>query len=228
MKKLYNEGVISMLACNRGFMFTAKQLDEQPAQSGDKSVVFFRQHSFDNGQESLVTRTVYLMTKFGSNYEFFAENLNDYINCKAVTIDNSYMLIANVDGFATLYSKQRAVKWSGSLKHKGFAPADIVAAGEYLWCSYPEGNAIIKYNIHSMQQVFRVGGSMSGDIIEPYGLWLNDNNLIITSSANNKITALNLDTFYAEVLHECDEPVIQYMKIDSNEVILTKSGIYKL
>ena len=232
MKKIYGEGAISLIPCSRGFIFTAQQ-DELPDKMEEqktegKTVIAYKQHSFDDGTNSLVTRSVFLMSKFGANFEFYFRTLGDYLNCKAIPLENGNMLIAAHDGTAAVFSRNNVEKWSGSLKHKGFAPADIVTQGDFLWCSYPENNAIIKYNINSMQQTFRVGGSASGGIIEPYGLWLNDNRLVITSSANGMIRSLNLDTFYLDDLWEVSEPAFQYIKVDSNEVVLTKSGIYRL
>lgn len=229
MKKIYGEGALSMLACSRSFIFTSRS--EAPAgskQTEGKAVVSYKQHSFDDGGNSLVTKSVYQMNKFGKNYEFFSNELPDYLNCKAVSLKDMSMLIAYYDGNAAIFDKNCTQKWSGSLKYKGFAPADVVAEGDFLWCSYPESNAVIKYNLNSMQQTFRAGGSQSGGIIEPYGLWLHDNRLIITSSASGVILSLNLDTFYAEELHDVGEPALQYMKIDSNEIVLTRTGIYKL
>ena len=33
---------------------------------------------------------------------------------------------------------------------------------------------------------------------------------------------------FSEELHDVGEPALQYMKIDSNEIVLTRTGIYKL
>lgn len=218
-----------MLPCNRSFIFTAA--GEAPAgakQEDGKAVVAYKQYSFDDASTELVTKSVYQMNKFGLNYEYLAANLPDYLNCKAVALNDGSTLIAYYDGSAAIFDKSRNQKWSGSLKYKGFAPADVVAQNDFLWCSYPESNAVIKYNLNSMQQTFRAGGSSSGGIIEPYGLWLSDDRLIITSSASGLVLSLSLDTFYAEELHDVGEPTLQYIKIDSNEIVLTRTGIYKL
>lgn len=229
MKKIYGTGALSMLPCNRSFIFTALGDSPTGAKREDgTAIVSYRQHSFDDGSTELVTKSVYQMNKFGINYEYYSANLPDYLNCKAVPLEGGSMLIAYYDGNAAIYDKSCTQRWSGSLKYKGFAPADVVAEGDFLWCSYPESNAVIKYNLNSMQQTFRAGGSQSGGIIEPYGLWLQDGHLIITSSASGTILSLGLDTFYAEELHDVGEPVLQYMKIDSNEIVLTRTGIYKL
>lgn len=229
MKKIYGNGVLSMLPCSRSFIFTATgNVPDKANKSDGKSIVSYKQHSFDDGSIELVTKSVYQMNKFGLNYEFYAANLSDYLNCKAVALSNMAMLIAYYNGTAEIYDKLCNKKWSGSLKYKGFAPADVVAQGDFLWCSYPESNAVIKYNINSMQQTFRAGGGTQGGIIEPYGLWLQDDRLIITSSASGIIQSLSLDTFYSEELYDVGEPALQYMKIDSNEIVLTRSGIYKM
>lgn len=231
MKKIYDDSAISMIPCERGFIFAAikKETDDvKISQKEGQSVIAFREHSFDTGQNSLVTKNVYLMNKFGQNFEFFANNLPDYINCKAIKLHNGNTLIVNYDGEAQIFNKSTELKWSGSLKHKGFSPADVVADKDYVWCSYPESNAAIKYNINSMQQTFKIGGSASGGLNEPFGLWIAENELIITSSATAQLLSINLDTFQAKEMVGVYEPSLQYIKVDSNEVVLTRTGIYKI
>lgn len=229
MKQIYGEGAYIMNESDFGFMFAAYSLDvpEDMLNSG-KTVIAYKQFKTEDSTVEPVTKSMYMINKFGLDFDFYLENLRDYLNCKAVLTENQDTFVVYPDGFAQLYTKGLVKKWSGSLKYQGFAPVDVVALGDFIWCSYPESNAIIKYNINSMQQVFRVGGSAKGGIIEPYGLWINENKLIITSSKSGKIIALDLDTFYTEELMNLDEPVKQYMKIGPNEFVLTKSGIYRL
>lgn len=227
MKKIYGAGALSVMPCQRSFIFTAQSPDQPGDVAEGRAVVSFKQYSFDDGQVSLVTKNVFLMNKFGVDFEYYAKTLSDYINCKAVSVVGGLMIV-NFDGSASVFDRSHAQKWAGSLKYKGFAPADVVSQGDFIWCSYPESNAVIKYNVHSMQQTFRVGGGSSGGIIEPCGLWMADNELIITSLGSGAISALDLENFCIEQRWDAGEPVLQYCKIDSNEIILTRSGIYRL
>lgn len=230
MKQLFNGSAMNLIPFNHNVVYLTRP-EQVPydvmERTGDgKTVIAYRQYSPTEG-DAMITKSVYMMAKFGADFDFYLNNLPDYLNCKAVAL-GQYMLIVNHKGEATMYTREGGVKWSGSLKYKGFEPADVIADDGFVWCSYPESNAIIKYNVQSMQQVFRVGGGTGGDLDEPFGLWAADGKLIITSNKTGKIMALDLDTFYLEKLWDLDEPAQQYLKVDSHEIVLCESGIYEL
>ena len=169
-----------------------------------------------------------MLNKFGNHFQFFEQHLDDYINCKTALLPNMQVFIAYPDGRAMIFNGKDKLRWEGNIKYKGFGPADVVADGNFVWCTYPENNAVIKYNTNSMRQDFRIGGSAAGGLNEPHGIFLNDNKLIVTSSATGEVIGVDLENFYIEQIASFNEPVYQYFKIDSNEIILTESGIYRL
>lgn len=225
MKKVYDKGAISMIACKHGFLFTAMQNE---LEDDGKTIISFKQHDLETSTTSLVTKNAYLLHKFGAHFEFFTQTLEDYYNCKTCVLEDRKVFIVHPAGQAWIYDVRCNLKWEGDIRYKGFGPADIAVDNKYIWCSYPENNAIIKYNFNTMRQEFKVGGSASGGIKEPCGLWLDNNNLIVTSYANGDVFSLDLDVFHMEKLLEHEEPIIQYFKIDFKDVVLTKSGIYIL
>lgn len=225
MKKIYGEGVVSMLPSSRGFVFTTLQTESE---NDTKGVVSFRQYNFDTGKTELMTKSVYLLHKFGNQYESFIAGVEDYVYCRTVQLPDARMLLVHIDGNACLLAADGTVKWEGSLKYKGFAPSDTIGDGDAIWCAYPESNAVIKYGVKLMRQEFRISTGASGGILEPTGLYQSGDSLVMTSGADGVIKSIDLDDFHVETIAEFGEPVYQYLKIDSNEIIHAKSGIYRL
>lgn len=221
MKKIFEGTATGLLAGQRSVMFCA-------AQEADNQGLSYKQHDFDTGSTALITKSVYLLTKYGAFFEFFTSKINDHTALKTVLLDNSDCFVLEKNGMARIIDQYCRPKWHGSLRYKGFAPSDAKAAGGGVWCAYPESGALIRYNSGSMRQEFRVSSGVSANLGEPTGLFPSGDELIFTCSGSAKIFSLNLNSFAVETIHSLSEPVYEYMKIDSNEVVLAKSGVYRL
>lgn len=213
-----------MIGIKRGFIFASGRAEE----NSEKTIISYYQHDFDSGSTQPATRGVYLAEKFGQNFDFFMKTLDDYFNTIAVGLNDGRTFVMHPGGSAVVFDAKGAPKWRGSLKYKGFGPADAVADGSCVWCTYPENNAVIKFNTNSMLADFKIAGGISEEFVEPHGLCLVGRELIVTSANNGRIFSVNLDNFREKVICELGEPVYQYLKIDSNEIVHAKSGIYRL
>ena len=224
MKKIYAKGAFQLIPTGKGFVFVAQQSEKE-----GKFVVSYKFHSFEDNSTSLVTRNVYLMAKFGNHFDFYAGELGDYINCRTVHLPDQRLLIVYPTGEAYLYDADCTMKWSGEFKYRGVGPADTAVAGNSVWCTFPETGALIKYSLTTMRSELRVGGENSKRLLEPYGLFLNDDgDMMITSASNGTIQKMNLHSYTLEEYGALQEPVYQYFKNGGTEIVLSESGIYKL
>ena len=226
MKKIFESEAISIFPCNRGFVFA--EIHKEEISGKEKRVIAFHKHNFDTGITDMITKSAYLNNVFTNHTDFLKEEIEDYINVIAVFPPNLGMIIIGKVGIAKVYDYNCRFKWKGSLKYKGYSPADAVVSGDKIWCSYPDSNTLIRYNANSMRQEFKISSGISGDIKEPYGLFSLDNSIVITSQSSGVVQTMDLDNYNIEKMFEFNEPVEKYIKVDSNEIVLTKSGIYKL
>ena len=224
-EKLYPKGVYDLLPTGRGFVFIA----EQNRTDDGNIVIAYKHHSFSESATTLVARSVFLLAKFGPNYAFYQKNLPDFINCRAASLPGYRTLIVLPTGEAMIYDNDCVLKWQGAFQYKDLGPADIAPDGDFLWCSYPENNEIIKYNLKTMRMDMRIGSPGSDGLPAPYGIFINqDHEMIVTSGETDMIYKLNLETFFMEQYQVLTEPAYKYIKVESNEVILTDSGIFRL
>ena len=226
MKQLFGVGALSIAPCNRGFVFaeTHKNL-----QNGEvKNLIAFNQHNFDSGDTTAITKTAYLNNIFKNHSDFLKEEISDYISIITAFTPNLGTIILKPSGIATVFDYNCNYKFKSNLKYKGYAPSDAVVHGESLWCAYPDSNTIIKYNANSLRQEFKISSGVEEELTEPYSLFALDDGIVVTSQSCGNVKKVMYDDYKIETLYEFDEPVKKYIKVDSNEVILTKSGIYKL
>lgn len=223
MRKLFNDNAIHMLPLPNGIIIAAKQNEYD-----DKIIVAYKKISFEDGSTSAITRNVYLLAKFGNNYKSFEIQLKDYLNCRTVLLPDNRLFAVYPDGNVIIFDAEARVEWQGTLKYKNYGPADIALHEHTLWASFPESNALIRFNLRTMREELRISGSADSAFSNPEGLWVMDDTLLVCNPGSKKINQVNLKTYTVYEYAEFEEPVYQYVKINSNEIVLLKSGVYKL
>lgn len=226
MKKIFDREAISIVPCNRGFVFA--EIHNEEIDGVEKRVIAFHQHSFDTGITDSITKGGYLNNIFLNHSDFLREEIDDYINIITVFTPSLGMITIRPDGIAKVYDYNCKFKWKGSLKYKGYPPADAVIYGDQLWCAYPDSDTLIRYNANSMRQEFKISSGVSDEIKEPFGLFVIEKSLVITSQNTGLVKKMNLSNYNVRKLFEFSEPVKKYIKVDSNEIVMTKSGIYRI
>ena len=132
--------------------------------------VGYKMVSFSGGKISNVTRSIYMLTKFGSAYKGFIAKIKNYLTCFALPLENGHCFVIEKDGAATLFGAEGEEIWSGSLLYKKTAPGGIAVNGDSLWISYTDSNTLIRYDLKTLRQELRIGGEHS-PFTEPTGLF---------------------------------------------------------
>jgi len=225
LKKIYPSGALQLLPMGKSFVFVAAQSEK--TDNGEKSFVVSYKIFNEQKKISLASRHVYLLSKFGNNFEFYAEKLKDYVNCKTAFIGTN-LIIVYPTGESYIYDIEKNLKWQGSLLFGGVGPADIAVCGEDLWCTFPEMNCIVKYNTFSMRPVLRIGNKENRTIQSPHGLFRDNDMLVVTQTKTNEIIKISLDTFTITEREKIEIPAKTYLKIGNEQYILTGNGIYQI
>ncbi len=222
MNQICGVGATSIIRAERGLVFSCVTQKTD----GDETVAF-KYYDFITNSVAIVTRDVYAMAKFGKNHELIIPHIKNVIDSRAVNLPLKRIMVCERDGSAMVFGADGSIRWKGAIKYKGFGPSDIAADEHYIWCTFPESNAVIKYNTISMRHDFIIGGSASGGLHEPHSIFLNDDGLNI-ASLDGSICCISQDDFQMSELHRLAEPIYQYTQSYSNEVVLCKSGIYTI
>ncbi len=193
----------------------------------DIYTVGYKMVSFETGKISGVTKSIYMLTKFGADYKSFVGNLKNYLTCFCIPLEDSNTFVIEADGSATLYSTGGGKVWEGNMLYQNTAPGGIAVNQGSLWVSYPEHSALIRYDLKTLRQELRIGGSNS-----PFGMATNlfpaGSKLMICSKDTNSIIKLDCGSYQTETYYQFDEPINDYKLIGKHEIVVLASGIYLL
>ena len=220
MEKLFSGYVYEILPLTNGIIFSYKkdELDE-----GD--YVEYKMISFDNRRISNVAKNIYLLTKFGTDAKEIKNLCQNYITVKTLILPGGKVFMLEPDGKAMLTDSTATVVWPGDLTYKNYKPADIALQGNALWAVYPEKNILLKYNLSTMREELRIGGTKT-PFAKPVDLFVKDDVAIISNADSNKLVKINLNDYTLEELETFEESVKQYIEVAGNRFVILESGLY--
>ncbi len=222
MKQIFKGEVYEILPLSNGIIFSYCKdiLDE-------KVIVSFKMLSFETGRLTDVAKNIYFVTKFGNNYNSIIKKCDNYITAKSLILPNSMVFLLLRNGEAQLIDTDGTPVWKGALTHRGFTASDIVLYKNALWACYSESNALVRYNLSTMREELRIGGSNS-PFNNPKNMFPEGSYVTVNNQGSKKLTQVNLDSYTTTDCEEFEFPIKQYVKADKYRFVLLDSGIYMI
>lgn len=225
MKKLFSEQIYDLLKTPDGFMVVYRRPEFE-----DNIVVSYKSVCLDDGTVSKRTRADYEFVKFGSNRRIAGLESGGFITCSCVELDNDRIFVVQDGGGAAIYDSENNVEWQGSIHYKDEGPTAIAHCGHTLWASFKGKNTLIRFNLRTMREELRIGGSNDSSFSGPEGMWINEQaeKLYVCNSNSQSILEVNLKTYTVLEHASFDEPVHKYLKMGNRELAVLDSGLYLL
>ncbi len=221
MERIFEGEIYDILPQPNGIVFSYCK-----DKSSDHILVSYKMLSLDTGKTTDVAKNIYQLSKFGSNYRNIVSNFENHITVRSIVHANGMVLVTERDGRAMLFGNDGAVLWEGSMLYRGNAPTDIAFHKNSIWASY-ENNLLLRYNIINMRMELRIGGVKS-PFASPKDLFMEENSVIVSNPASNKLIRVNLLNFDSVSYKEFTESVYGYVRVKDNEFVVMESGLYKL
>jgi len=223
MKKIYNDNAIGLFPLPNGFVVLVRQKEYD-----GKMVIQYKKISFEDGVVSSVTRNEFQYYKFGKNYKSFEMQLKGYLNWKIVTLPDYRIFAVHPDGTAKILDIDARTEWQGTMLYKEHGPADIALHGHTIWASFPESNALIRFNLRTMREELRIGGGNTSAFSKPSGLFVERDKMLVCNPGSNKLLEIDLNSYTVHEYAEFENPVYEYIKINASEIVMLSTGIYVL
>ncbi len=220
MKAVFSGEVYEVLPISNGIIFSyCKDIIEED------TVVAYKMITFDNGRFTDVAKNIYQLTKFGNNYKAVAAQIGNYITAKSIILPGGKVFILFEEGKAQLFDADASPLWSGELKYRGFNATDITFHNNALWASFKDCNVLLRYNLATMREELRIGGSKS-PFDMPSGLFVEGDGVMVSNLGSKKLIEVNLNNYTVFEYEEFEEPVRQYVKVADNRFVILDSGLY--
>ncbi len=225
MKKLFSEKIYDILPVDNGFIFVYRRPEVE-----NMIAVSYKSVSLDNGVVTQRSRGEYEFVKYGERPEGAGYAIGNSVLCNCVTLDNGNLFIVSPKGEAKMVGADGLIQWEGTIRYKDCGPSAIAHFGHTLWASFAEKNALIRFNLRTMREELRIGGSADSSFSYPEGIWINDHTgkLIICNSKARNLLEVDVKTYTVEEKAVFDEPVHKYLCIDNREIVVLDSGLYLL
>lgn len=222
MERIFEGEVFEIVPQAQGIVFSYRK-----ASAGKNVVVAYKMLSLENDVMTDVAKNIYLLSKFGSNYRSSSELCSNYITARSAVLPSGRVFLCTDNGNAYLIDGDGLPIWSGDFKYKGNVPSDIAIHKNSLWACYSKSGVLLRFNLNTMREELRIGGTNS-PFDKPVDIFVDEDNAFISNSGSNKVIKVNLDSYGVREYKEFSESVYAYRKIKDREFVLLESGIYVL
>ncbi len=223
MKKILDVDVTDIVPFSKGLIFVKKNI----LPDGTNKVSFF---SYDatTGEITTVTKSVYLLNKFGMAYEPITAKLGDFISCETAKLPNHHTVVIYPTGEMGLFDNKGRLLKTGDLYYNNAPARDAAFDGNSIWCVVPQRNAVIRYSISAQKIIMRIGGDNNTAFNLPISVSAYGNSVFVCNQASYEIRCIDIDTLDVTDYLEFREPVNKYFRFKDKEIVVLNSGIYEL
>lgn len=223
MKRIVSGVLLDILPHASGFLYAEMTFDK----SGKEKVSFY---SYEQDREDflpIVTR-VYLTHKFGDGYRKIVEEIGDFLSCDAAPMGKSGTVVLFESGEMYIFGAEGKLKWSGEVTYRDNPVRDLAVDGNDIWCTVPDGNAVICYSPTEKRVALRIGGENPVTFDEPVSVSKFDNTLYVTSRKAQKVRSIRLTDYEVQDYRKFREPVHKFFRVGNKEYVVLDSGVYVL
>ena len=217
------DSVFDVIAFSNGIIYTKKTVLE----NGSVKVSFYG-YDIKRMQKTPVTKSVYLLSKYGAGYKKIAEQLGDYVSCDADLLPTKQVVVVYPSGETGIFSPDGEMLWSGDLQYHGGDICGIAADGRQFWSVVPEKNCVVSYSISHKKFSMRIGSEESTSFQNPVSISKYDDDLYICNAGSNKVRTISLRDYSVNDFRIFDEPVYKYLRSCGKEIVVLESGVYVL
>lgn len=223
MIKIIGKSVLDLISFQQGVLFVIKE----PSTDGLPKISYY---SFDAKTHSIatVTKSAYLLTKFGQGFNNITTAIDDCISCEAQRISDGRIMITYTNGEIGIFSDNGELLHSDVLKYNDCPVRGLAYDGEHSWFAVPSENAIVRYNSEKCRIDMRIGGKGSKTFNNPCSVSVYDTSLFVSCMNSKSVIEMSLHDFTIINTHVFDEPIAEYIKTAGGEFAVLQSGIYLL
>ncbi|MGN1123678.1 MAG: hypothetical protein ACI4RR_04985 [Eubacterium sp.] len=186
------------------------------------SVVNFETKSID-----VVTKSAYLLKKFGANFNRISQIIPNFVQCDAAVLYDRRVLAIYPNGEAGIFDREGELEWSGKYDYHDKTVKCLALEGKYYWSICPEENCVIRYSCQNMKVDLRIGGADAPTFPNPTHINFDGGDIYVCCD-NNKVRRIDGNNYTVSDYLNFTDSIRQYYKFGDYAVAVMSSGTYVL
>ncbi|MBR1811664.1 MAG: hypothetical protein IJ766_08490 [Clostridia bacterium] len=223
MQQILKIHISDVVKFSKGILFVR----EEKLDGGEIKVSFYAYDVAEN-QIAPITKSVYLLNKFGRSFKPIEKQLGDYVSCDAGRLPDGGAAVIYTTGEMGIFTGSGELKWTGDLLYHGCPARDIAVENKHIWSVVPDMKAVIRYSVTANKVVMRIGGGSTGTFQKPVSVSEYENVLYICDREKFCIKTIDLSDFSVRDYRQFEEPVHKYLQSAGKEFAVLNSGVYIL
>ena len=215
--------VFDIIPFSNGILYTKIATLE----NGSTRIRFFG-YDIKRMQQTPVTKSVYLLNKYGSGFKKIAEQLGDYVSCDADIMPSKNVVVVYPSGETGIFSPEGEALWSNDLQYHEKEIRGVACDGNEIWSVVPDLNCLVCYSLSHKKFSMRIGAEKASTFDKPVSVYKYNDELFISNENSNKVRTVNLKDFSVNDFRIFDEPVHKYIRSCGKEIVMLDSGVYIL
>ena len=177
-------------------------------------------------EKEVITKSAYLMKKFGSSFLKISESIANLVQCDAAILDDRSVFVIFPNGQCGLFDQDGNVVWNDTLSYNSKPVTSLAVDGDYIWCCCKEENCVIRYSLKTKLSVdIRIGAKEAKTFILPTSLSSDDESIYVCCN-NAKLRRISKSDFNVSDLGAPIPGLQKFYRIKDHALICTTDGAY--
>ncbi|MBQ6752301.1 MAG: hypothetical protein IJR10_00830 [Clostridia bacterium] len=224
MKQLMSHTPLDIIPHPEGFIIAIPDGRDERG----KIKVAFRFFNFTTHKVQKVKKNFYAQYKFGRGYVEIVQQVKDYLTCTVCEGPEGFINVVYPTGEIGVFDYNGTLIWTGDLSYHDSPVRSCAPEDNSIWCCVPDQNAVVRYSKKLQRIDFRIGGASTTDIGRPMAVSRIGNELFVCCKNARAIKKVSLKNYVTTDYKKFEEPVLRYMRVAGQEVVVLSSGIYIL
>lgn len=183
-------------------------------------VVDFKSKSVD-----VITKSAYLLKKFGANFKRISEIIPNFVQCDAAVLYDRRVLAIYPNGEAGIFDREGELEWSGAFDYHEKPIKCLALEGKYFWSVCPEENCVIRYCAQNMKVDLRIGGKDASTFINPSHICFDSGDLYVCCD-NNKVRRIDGNNYTVSDYLNFTNTIKRFYKYGDLAIAVMTDGSY--
>lgn len=206
---------------------SAVLVEKLPLASQNQYKVQYSVVNFETKSIDVLTKSAYLLKKFGSGFHRISQIIPNFVQCDAAVLYDRRVLAIYPNGEAGIFDREGELEWSGKFEYHDKTVKCLALEGKYFWSVCPEENCVIRYSSQNMNVDLRIGGVDAQTFINPTHVCFDGGDIYVCCD-NNKVRKIDGSNYTVSDYLNFTDSIKQYYRFGDYAVAVMSNGTYVL